>query len=49
MTRSTCIGVVVTTVVDENPVEADGAKVSREGLLCQASGEGEGICKRTVV
>lgn len=40
---------VVSTVVDEHLVKSDETEVSREGLMCESSREGEGIGKGTVV
>lgn len=39
----TCVGTVVSSVVDQNPVEADEAELCGERLLREAGGEGEGL------
>ena len=46
---STCLGVVVSTIIDQNPVKTNDAEISRERLLGEAGGEGEGIREGTVV
>lgn len=36
----------MSTVIDQNSIEADDTKVSRASLLREASGEGEGVGRR---
>lgn len=42
--RGTCVGVVVSAIINQHPVEADETKISREGgLLSETNGEGDGV------
>lgn len=42
------MGIVVSTIIDQDSVEADNTKVSSGALLREASREGEGICEGAV-